>query len=117
MLDIDVTTVLDPRPTTWVRLDGPLATPDQAHALRQAIALLPIGMPTVLDLSGATLVSQAGIVGLGHIADDVAADRGHLVVVCPDLDVRARLVLADVDVRATLLHSNEQARLLVTSAA
>jgi hypothetical protein len=117
VLDIDVTTLFSPRPTTWVRLEGALVRPEEVHTLRHAIALLPIGMPTVVDLDGVSGVSELAATALCLVADDVVADRGRIVVVCSDGDARARLDRAQLAGRADLVATSDQARRLLSIAA
>ena len=117
MTRIDVATTLGSRPATWVRVCGPLDDHGAVSALHQAVGLLPLGATIVLQVDHDAALSDTGVHGLAELSHQVAADHGRLIIVAEDVDQRAQLVLAEVDHRATLLHSAEQAAQLLGHAA
>lgn len=117
MTRIDVDSTLEPVPTTWVSIRGPLADAWAVAALHEAVGLLPLGATIVVHVDDSADFSVTGAQGLATLSRQIAADHGRLIIVAADVNQRARLVLADVDDRATLLHSTEQVDQLLGRAA
>lgn len=117
MTRIDVDTTLEPVPTTWVRVQGPLNDKGAVAALHQAVGLLPLGATIVVEMDPDAELADTGAVGLAQLSRTVAADHGRLIIVADDVDQRARMVLAEVDHWATLLHSTQQVEQLLGHAA
>jgi hypothetical protein len=117
MTRIEVDTMLEPSPTTWVKVKGSLSDDGAVAALRQAFGLLPLGATIVLDMDPTAELGLASAAGLADLSRHVAADHGRLIIVTSDVDQRVRMVLAEVDHWATLLHSSEQVGQLLGHAA
>lgn len=117
MTRIDVDSTLEPVPTTWVTVKGPLTDAGSVAALHQAVGLLPLGATIVVEVDAQADLNSAGAHGLAELSHQIASDHGRLIIVAADVDQRARLVLADVDDRTTLLHSAEQVGQLLGYAA
>ena len=100
-----------------VSVNGPLATDDHTAAVRAACLPLPRSYGLLVNLSGVTFVTEAGLRGLRELAS-AAIVAGHQVAfVCSELMLRAELVLADLDTLAPVLEAEEQAFPLVGYAA
>jgi hypothetical protein len=117
MTRIDVATTLGSQPATWVRVCGPLDDHGAVSALQQTVGLLPLGATIVVHVDHDATLSGAGVSGLVALSYQISTDHGRLIIVVEDVDQRAQLVLAEVDRRATLLHSAEQAAQLLGHAA
>lgn len=117
MTRIDVTTTLEPSPVTWIRVEGSLDTPTEIALLGDTMGLLPLGATIVIDLDTSCELGAVGADALGALARQVAADHGQMIILAGDLVQRTRLVLAEVDHRATLLHTASQVERLLGHAA
>lgn len=117
MTRLDVNTTLEPSPVTWIRVQGSLETPTDIALLGDTMGLLPRGATIVIDLDVTCELGPVGADALGALARQVAADHGQMIILAEDLAQRTRLVLAEVDHRATLLHTASQVERLLGHAA
>lgn len=98
-------------------VDGPLNDPDHVEALRMVVPTVPAGYSLIVDLTGATSVSDRSLAALRSVAQD-AIDLGQtMVVVCGELDLRTDLVLADLDTLVPVVEAVEHALPLTRAAA
>lgn len=100
-----------------VAVHGPLTTEDHAAALQSACVPLPRTYGLIVNLSGVTVITEAGLKGLRALADAVHAAGHRIAFVCSELIMRAELVLADLDTVAPVLQADEQAFPIVGYAA
>ncbi len=100
-----------------VSVAGPLATEDHAAALHAACLPLPRTYGLIVNLSGVTIITEAGLKGLRALATAVHAAGQSVAFVCSELILRAELVLADLDTIAPVLQDDEQAFPIVGYAA
>lgn len=98
-------------------VSGPLATTDHASALTTVCEHLPDGAGLVMNLSGVTVITEAGLRGLRAIASALAGTGTPVAFVCSDLLMRAELEMADLDQLVPLLPGDEEALALVDRAA
>jgi anti-anti-sigma regulatory factor len=100
-----------------VTVSGPLTTEDHTDALREACLPLPRTYGLIVNLSGVTIITDAGLRGLRQLASAVHATGHRIAFVCSELIMRAELVLADLDTLAPVLQADEQAFPIVGYAA
>jgi len=100
-----------------VAVTGPLTTDDHAAALQAACLPLPRTYGLIVNLSGLTVVTEAGLRGLRQLAQATNAAGHSIAFVCSELIMRAELVLADLDTLAPVLQADEQAFAIVGYAA
>jgi len=100
-----------------VAVAGPLTTDDHAAALQAACLPLPRTYGLIVNLSGLTVVTEAGLRGLRQLAQAANAAGHSIAFVCSELIMRAELVLADLDTLAPVLQADEQAFAIVGYAA
>jgi hypothetical protein len=100
-----------------VSVSGPLATADHGSALMAACLPLPRTYGLLVNLSGVTIVTEAGLEGLRRLAAAVVASGHRVAFVCSELMLRAELVLADLDTIAPVLPDEDAAMPLVGWAA
>jgi anti-anti-sigma regulatory factor len=100
-----------------VSVAGPLATEDHAAALQAACLPLPRTYGLIVNLSGVTVITEAGLKGLRSLASAVQSTGHCIAFVCSELIMRAELVLADLDTIAPVLQADEQAFPIVGYAA
>jgi anti-anti-sigma regulatory factor len=100
-----------------VSVSGPLTTDDHTEALRAACMPLPRTYGLIVNLSGVTIITDAGLRGLRQLAAAVHAAGHRVAFVCSELILRAELVLADLDTLAPVLQADEQAFPIVGYAA
>jgi anti-anti-sigma regulatory factor len=100
-----------------VTVSGPLTTAEHTDALRAACFPLPHTYGLIVNLSGVTVITDAGLRGLRQLAAAVHAAGHRIAFVCSELIMRAELVLADLDTLAPVLQADEQAFPIVGYAA
>jgi anti-anti-sigma regulatory factor len=100
-----------------VSVSGPLATADHGAALLTACLPLPRTYGLLVNLSGVTIVTQAGLDGLRRLAATAVTSGHRVAFVCTELMLRAELVLADLDTIAPVLPNEDDAMPLVGWAA
>jgi anti-anti-sigma regulatory factor len=100
-----------------VSVSGPFTTADHGAALIEACLPLPASYGLLVNLSGVTILTEAGMRGLRELAKSVAATGHRIAFVCSELILRAELILGDLDMLAPVLQADEQALPLVGFAA
>ncbi len=100
-----------------VSVNGPLTTEDHAEALRAACLPLPRTYGLIVNLSGVTLITEAGLKGLRQLAQMVRTTGHTIAFVCSELIMRAELILSDLDTLAPVLEDDQQAYAIVGYAA
>jgi len=100
-----------------VSVHGPLTTPEHAAALTTACLPLPRNYGLLVNLSQVTVVTEAGLEGLRHLASAARAAGHRIAFVCSELLLRSELILSDLDTLAPVLQADEQAFPLVGFAA
>ncbi|MCU1400997.1 MAG: hypothetical protein JWN62_4106 [Acidimicrobiales bacterium] len=98
-------------------ISGSLSTCDQADALAGTLADVPRGYSLVIELDAMTTLSAKSLSCLRDLALAATSEGIRLILVSESLDVRANLVLADLDSLAPVLHNLAQAGQVVAAAA
>lgn len=98
-------------------VSGPLTTPDHIASLQHTLALVPRGFSLIIEMDEMTTLSTAGLRGLRALAGSATAEGVRLILVSESLDVRANLILSDLDCLAPVLHNLSQACQVVAAAA
>ena len=98
-------------------VSGPLTTCEHVAALRKTLEMVPPGYSLIIELDAMTTLSSMGLGCLRDLAHDAIRQGTRLVLVSESLDVRANLVLNDLDSLAPVLHNLRQARQVVAAAA
>ncbi len=105
------------RHVTMVAIAGPIINREQAASIRSTCLIGPQSYGLMINLSSISLIAEVGLEALRDVAR-VCAERGQpLVFVCSELMLRSELLLADLDMLAPVLSSEEQAVTLVSMAA
>ena len=105
------------RHVTMISVAGPIINREQATSISSTCLIGPHSYGLVINLSGVSLLAEVGLEALREVAR-ICADRGQqLVFVCAELILRSELMLADLDMLAPVLASEEQALPLVSVAA
>jgi anti-anti-sigma regulatory factor len=105
------------RHVTMIAIAGPIINREQATSIRSTCLIGPPSYGLVINLSGVLLLAEVGVEALRDVAR-VCSERGQqLVFVCSELMLRSELLLADLDMLAPVLASEEQAVPLVGVAA
>lgn len=115
-------------PMITVRMDRPagmvvatisatLTSCDQIDALRRTLDEVPRGYSLIIELDAMTSLSAQGLGCLRDLALTATREGVRLILVSESLDVRANLVLADLDSLAPVLHNLTQASQVVAAAA
>ena len=98
-------------------VSGPLTTAHHVASLRRSLESVPEGFSLIIELDGMTTLSTTGLAGIRDLAGCAAALGVCLVLVSESIDVRANLILSDLDSLAPVLHNLAQARQVVALAA
>ena len=98
-------------------VSGPLTTCDHVDALRATLNGVPPGYSLIIELDAMTTLSAMGLGCLRDLANDAIRHGTRLVLVSESIDVRANLVLSDLDSLAPVLHNLAQAYQIVAAAA
>jgi anti-anti-sigma regulatory factor len=98
-------------------VSGPLTTCDDVAALQQVLESVPPGYALIIELDAMTTLSAMSLSCLRDLAKQATAEGVRLLLVSESLDVRANLVLADLDSLAPVLPSLAHARHIVAPAA
>jgi anti-anti-sigma regulatory factor len=98
-------------------VSGPLTTAEHISTLNHALAHLAPGFSLIIELDDMTTLSTTGLAGIRDLASSAAGQGVQLVLVSQSIDVRANLILSDLDSLAPVLHSLAQARQVVALAA
>ncbi len=98
-------------------VSGPLTTADHIAALQHTVESVPPGYSLIIELDAMTTLSSMGLASLRTLAQRAIRDGMRLILVSESLDVRANLVLSDLDSLAPVLHNLAQASQIVATAA
>ena len=98
-------------------VSGPLTTIDHIAGLQHTLSTVPRGYSLIIEMDEMTTLSTAGLRGLRELATAATREGIRLVIVSESLDVRANLILSDLDTLAPILHNLAQARQIVAAAA
>ena len=111
MLEVSCSFPADGRlPIVVLTVSGNLDEATDAEVLRAAVSSVPASYRILVDLSPVTSVSDRGIHGLRSVLATVRDQYDDIALVIDRIDLRARLVLADLDRLAPILHTCEQAQ-------
>ena len=100
-----------------VTVSGPLTTCDEIGALEDTLATLPRDYSLVVELDAMTTLSATSLRCLREFAVHAIEAGVRLLLVSESLDVRANLVLSDLDSLAPVLHNLAQATNILAAAA
>ena len=98
-------------------VSGPLTTCDHVDALKQSLSDVPAGFSLVIELDAMTTLSAKSLGCFRDMAQMAIRQGIHLILVSESIDVRANLVLADLDSLAPILHNLAQANQILAAAA
>lgn len=98
-------------------LSGALNTCDQVESLRHTLDDVPRGYSLIVELDAMTSLSARSLGCLRDLALSATREGTRLILVSESLDVRANLILADLDSLAPVLHNLTQATQVVAAAA
>ena len=98
-------------------VSGPLTTCDHVAALQHALSTVPRGFSLIIELDAMTTLSAKSLGCLRDVAQEATREGIRLLLVSESLDVRANLILADLDSLAPVLHTMAQATQIVAAAA
>lgn len=105
------------RHVTMIAVSGPIINREQAASIRSTCLIGPTSYGLVINLSGVSLIAEVALDALREVARTCAERSQQLVFVCSELMLRSELILADLDMLAPVLPSEEQAVPLVSVAA
>lgn len=118
MLASVVCTRLDPPlGAVIVTVSGPLTSCDEVETLELALSGLPAGYSMIVELDAMTTLSARSLGCLREMAQNATTQGVRLILVSESIDVRANLVLADLDSLAPVLHNLAQAHQVLAAAA
>ena len=98
-------------------ISGTLTTCAQTDQLTHMLDNVPRGYSLVIELDAMTTLSAKSLSCLRDLALAATREGIRLILVSESLDVRANLVLADLDSLAPVLHNLAQAGQVVAAAA
>jgi len=98
-------------------ISGTLSTCDQINQLTHTLDDVPRGYSLIIELDAMTTLTAQSIGCLRNLAMAATRDGVRMILVSESLDVRANLVLADLDSLAPVLHNLTQASQVVAAAA
>ncbi len=98
-------------------VSGPLTTSDHIAGLQHTLGGVPRGFSLIIEMDEMTTLSTAGLRGLRELAGAATSEGVWMIIVSESLDVRANLILSDLDSLAPILHNLAQARQIVAAAA
>jgi hypothetical protein len=98
-------------------VSGPLTTCDHVAALSHSLRTVPHGYSLIIELDAMTTLSAKSLSCLRDLALDATREGVRLILVSESLDVRANLILADLDSLAPVLHTLAQACQVIAAAA
>ncbi|HRE02880.1 MAG TPA: hypothetical protein PLV68_16390 [Ilumatobacteraceae bacterium] len=111
-------TRVDPATATVVlTVSGPLTSCEHVDLLCEAVNEVPSGRNLIVELDAMTTLSASSLTCLRDLAVKATEKGLRLMLVSESIDVRANLVLADLDSLAPVLHSLAQANQIVAAAA
>jgi len=103
--------------TVVATMSGALTTCDQIDALRHTLDDVPRGFSLIIELDAMTTLTAKSLACLRELALAATREGTRLILVSESLDVRANLILADLDSLAPVLHNLAQADQIVAAAA
>ncbi len=103
--------------TVVLTVSGPLTTCDQVDALNQSLLDVPAGFSLIIELDAMITLSAKSLACFRDLARDATQHGVRLILVSESIDVRANLVLADLDSLAPVLHNLAQANHVLAAAA
>jgi anti-anti-sigma regulatory factor len=103
--------------TVIATLSGALSSCDEIDALRHTLDSVPLGFSLVIELDAMTTLSATSLSCLRELALMATRHGTRLILVSESLDVRANLILADLDSLAPVLHNLAQAGRVIAAAA
>ena len=98
-------------------VSGPLTTCDHVDDLKHALVDVPGGYSLVIELDAMTTLSAKSLGCFRDMANQAIRQGIRLILVSESIDVRANLVLADLDSVAPVLHNLAQATQVLAAAA
>ena len=103
--------------TVVLTVSGPLTSCDDVDTLKRSLRGIPVGDSLVIELDAMTTLSASSLGCLRDMARDALRQGVRLILVSESIDVRANLVLADLDSLAPVMHSLAQANQIIAAAA
>ena len=100
-----------------VTVSGALTTCDEVSSLGDTLADVPRGYSLIIELDAMTTLSAKSLGCLRDLAQRATTEGVRLILVSESIDVRANLVLADLDSLAPVLHNLAQASQVAAAAA
>ncbi|MEO7397974.1 MAG: STAS domain-containing protein [Ilumatobacteraceae bacterium] len=118
-MTVPVLSIRVDRPTgaVIVTVSGPLATCEHVDALTHSLADVPVGYSMVIELDAMTTLSAKSLGCLRDMAIQATKQGIRLILVSASIDVRANLVLADLDSLVPVLDSLARATQILAAAA
>jgi len=116
MLAASVSFSDDPSTITQLWVTGQLSSADDVAMLQTVLGSVAPGSRISLDLSALTALSDLGVQSLRAMLASLRDVNDDLAVVVGRIELRARLVLADLDRVAPILHTREQASAVLLAA-
>ncbi|MCU1394527.1 MAG: hypothetical protein JWM34_2955 [Ilumatobacteraceae bacterium] len=98
-------------------ISGVINTCEQIDTLQHMLDDVPRGYSLIIELDAMTTLSAQSLGCLRSLAMAATREGVRLILVSESLDVRANLVLADLDSLAPVLHNLTQAGQVVAAAA
>lgn len=100
-----------------VTVSGPLTTYEHVEALKQLLDAVPTGYSLVIELDAMIALSAMSLRSLRVLAEAAIGQGIRLILVSESIDVRANLMLADLDSLAPVLPTLAQANHVLAAAA
>lgn len=98
-------------------VSGPLTTCGHVDSLKHSLRDVPAGYSMVIELDAMTTLSASSLGCFREMAQQAIHQGIRLILVSESIDVRANLVLADLDSLAPIMHSLAQANQIIAAAA
>ncbi len=98
-------------------VSGLLTSCEHIDTMTQAMRDVPTGYSLIIELDAMTTLSAKSLGCLRDMALDATTQGIRLILVSESIDVRANLVLADLDSLAPVLHNLAQALQILAAAA
>jgi anti-anti-sigma regulatory factor len=102
---------------TTIAVAGSIINREQAATILSTCLIGPPTYGLVINLTGVSLLTEVGLDALREVARVCADRQQQLAFVCSELILRSELILADLDMLAPVLQSEEQAVPLAGAAA
>ena len=98
-------------------VSGPLTTCEHVDAVNQSLRDVPVGHCLIIELDAMITLTAKSLGCFRDMARDAIEQGTRLILVSESIDVRANLVLADLDSLAPVLNSLVQANHVLAAAA